>query len=80
MRIERLGDLGDAPSVLDVLAAATTQHGLAAPAALIGEWFGSRAVIAPSLTTAAVAPGDVFDVAPGGRADGPVGGGWFGYL
>ena len=80
MRIERLGDLGDAPSVLGALAAATARLGLAAPAALIGEWFGSRAVIAPSLTTCEAAPGGVFDVAPGNRADGPVGGGWFGYL
>ena len=80
MRIERLGDLGDAPSVLSALAAATARLGLAAPAALIGEWFGSRAVIAPSLTTREATPGGVFDVAPGDRADGPVGGGWFGYL
>ncbi len=80
MRIERLGDLGSAPSVLGLLAAATARLGLPAPAALIGEWFGSRAVIAPSLLTSTVATGDVFDVAPGGRDDGPVGGGWFGYL
>ena len=80
MRIERLGDLGGAPSVLRALAAATTRLGLAPPAALIGEWFGSRAVIAPSLTASPAAVGEVFDVVPGGRADGPVGGGWFGYL
>jgi len=80
VRIERLGDLGDAPSVLSLLAAATTRFGLAAPAALIGEWFGSRAVIAPSLTASEVPTSDVFDVTPGGRGDGPVGGGWFGYL
>ncbi len=80
MRIERLGDLGSAPSVLSLLAAATTRLGLAAPAALMGEWFGSRAIIAPSLAASEVAPCDVFDVAPGGRGDGPVGGGWFGYL
>ena len=48
MRIERLGDLGDAPSVLRALGAATERLGLAAPAALIGDWFGSRAVIALS--------------------------------
>ncbi|GJF11229.1 aminodeoxychorismate synthase component I [Mycolicibacterium cyprinidarum] len=80
MRIERLGDLGSAPSVLSLLAGATTRLGLAAPAALIGEWFASRAVIAPSLTASMVPPNDVFAVAPGSRGDGPVGGGWFGYL
>jgi len=80
VRIERLGDLGGAPSVLRALAAATTRLGRAPPAALIGEWFGSRAVIAPSLTASPTAVGEVFDVAAGGRTDGPVGGGWFGYL
>lgn len=80
MRIERLGDLGSAPAVLRALSAATSRLGLPPPAALSGDWFGSRAVIAPSLATSAVPPGDVFDVAPGARQDGPVGGGWFGYL
>lgn len=80
MRIERLGELGDAPSVLGALAAATAALGLAPPAALIGDWFGSRAVIAPSVTVAPVASHEVFDVAPGDRSDGPVGGGWFGYV
>ncbi len=80
MRIDRLGDLGPAPSVLRALAAATARLGLAPPAALIGDWFGSQAVVAPSVAAAAVSPGDVFDVAPGGRCDGPIGGGWFGYL
>src|ERR1700722_2309677 len=51
--------------------------GLPPPAALIGEWFGSAAVIAPSLN--AVAVDDVFAV-PTGVSDGPIGGGWFGYL
>ena len=51
MRIERLGDLGDGPSVLRALATATHRLGLPPPAALIGEWFGSRAVIAPSLSS-----------------------------
>ncbi|MDG4665888.1 aminodeoxychorismate synthase component I [Mycobacterium sp. 236(2023)] len=80
MRIDRLGDLGPAPSVLRALAAGATRQGLAPPAALIGDWFGSRAVIAPSLTAAPVPPSDVFDLTPGDRRDGPVGGGWFGYL
>ena len=50
MRIDRLGDLGDAPSVLRALAAATTRLRLAPPAALIGDWFGSRAQVTFSTT------------------------------
>ncbi|HEX2284043.1 MAG TPA: aminodeoxychorismate synthase component I, partial [Mycobacterium sp.] len=79
MRIERLGDLGGAPAVLRAVADAAARHGLAAPAALIGEWFGSGAVIAPSVAVTAVGVGDVFDVRPG-PGTGAVGGGWFGYL
>jgi para-aminobenzoate synthetase component 1 len=77
VRIERLGDLGSAPGLLRALAHAADRHGLAPPAALIGEWFGSAAVIAPSLE--AVAVDDVFAV-PTGKSDGAIGGGWFGYL
>ncbi|MGE2833821.1 aminodeoxychorismate synthase component I [Mycobacterium sp. SMC-4] len=80
MRIDRLGDLGDAPAVLRALSAATARLVLPPPAALIGDWFSSRAVLAPSLDARSVAVTEVFDVAPGDRADGPVGGGWFGYL
>ena len=77
MRIERLGDLGGAPAVLRAIAAGAEQCGLPPPAALIGEWFGSAAVIAPSLK--AVEVDDVFAV-PAGASDKAVGGGWFGYL
>ena len=83
MRIERIGDLGSAPSVLCRLAAATKRLGLPAPAALIGEWFGSPAIIAPSLHASEVATSDVFGPASSGfgpASSGPVGGGWFGYL
>ncbi|MBS1691027.1 MAG: aminodeoxychorismate synthase component I [Actinobacteria bacterium] len=79
MHIERLGELGDGAAVVRTVAHAAARAGVAPPAALTGDWFGSRAVIAPSLVTE---PADaVFDVAPGtlGPA-GPVGGGWFGYL
>ena len=80
VRIDRLGDLGSAPAVLRAVADAAARRGLAPPAALIGEWFGSGAVIAPSLTAGAVGVDEVFDV-PSGAADaGAVGGGWFGYL
>ncbi|OBK80074.1 aminodeoxychorismate synthase component I [Mycobacterium sp. 1274761.0] len=80
MRIERLGDLGTAPRVLRAVAAAADRQGLAPPAALIGEWFGSRAVIAPTLTASAVAADGVFEAPPGAATAGAVGGGWFGYL
>ncbi len=79
MRIERLGDLGSAPAVLRAVAHAAAAQGLAPPAALIGEWFDSGAVIAPSLSAHPVDVSEVFDVPTGGPA-GAVGGGWFGYL
>jgi para-aminobenzoate synthetase component 1 len=77
VRIERLGDLGGAPAVLRGIAAGAQRCGLPPPAALIGEWFGSGAVIAPSLE--AVPTDDVFAVPAGGPGE-AVGGGWFGYL
>lgn len=49
------------------------------PAALVGDWFGSAAVIAPSVDIRPVPAAEVFDVAPGGRSD-AIGGGWIGYL
>jgi para-aminobenzoate synthetase component 1 len=60
-----------------VLAAHAASHGLPPPAMLSGDWFGSQAVIAPSLT---VSPQE-FPSAP--EVDGPpgvIGGGWFGSL
>ena len=60
MRTERLGDLGDAPAVLAAVADAGGKLGLGSPAALIGDWFGSRAVIAPQLRAAPVRRRDVF--------------------
>jgi para-aminobenzoate synthetase component I len=65
--------------VLRSVAAATTRRSVPPPAALTGNWFGSRAVIAPSVAVDAVDVTDVFDVAAGGPGD-HVGGGWFGYL
>ena len=78
MRIDRLGDLGAAPAVLQRVAHAAARRGLPPPAALIGDWFGARAVIAPSVQACAVDVGEVFNVPPG--ASDAVGGGWFGYL
>lgn len=78
MRIERLGKLGDAPAVLRAIADGAARQGLPPPAALIGDWFDSGAVIAPSVTAAPVGVSEVFDVPPS-RSAGAVGGGWFGY-
>ena len=80
MRIERLGELGSAPVVLRAIAGAAADRGLAPPAALIGEWFGSGAVIAPSVIAEPVSHVGVFDVPPGAADSGAVGGGWIGYL
>jgi para-aminobenzoate synthetase component I len=87
VRIERLGELGSAPGVLRAVSAAAADDGLAPPAALIGEWFGSGAIIAPSVTAEPVAYRDFGVLRCGERnqprrnhADGAVGGGWIGYL
>jgi para-aminobenzoate synthetase component 1 len=87
VRIDRLGDLGSAPRVLRAVAAAADRRGLPPPAALIGEWFGSGAVIAPSLTVSPVTYGDFGALTDAQRTparrnhpNGAVGGGWFGYL
>lgn len=79
MHIERLGGLGSPADVLRLLAAGARHAGLPPPAALIGEWFGSAAVIAPSVEVRPVDADTVFDVRPGDRTD-AVGGGWIGYL
>ena len=80
MRIERLGALGSAAAVLRGVAVAAAAAGLAPPAALIGDWFGSRAVIAPTLDAAPVSPHAVFPWAVEPGPPGTIGGGWFGYL
>ena len=79
MRIERLGAIGTATDVLRTVAHATRQRGLPPPAALIGDWFGSAAVIAPSVSVSAVEPEDAFAAPPGDSAT-AIGGGWIGYL
>ncbi len=86
MRTDRLGPLGDAPGVLRWVADAARRRGLPGPAALIGDWFGSRAVIAPSLDAVPAtevfetSPSPVAALAPGSGESAAVGGGWFGYL
>ncbi|WP_099023465.1 aminodeoxychorismate synthase component I [Mycolicibacterium palauense] len=79
MRIERLGELGPATGVLRALGAAAARRGLAAPAAFTGEWFGSQAVIAPTLGAAPAGAAEVFGDCPG-TGSSAVGGGWAGYL
>jgi para-aminobenzoate synthetase component 1 len=79
VRIDLLGDLGSAPAVLRAIGYAAAERGLAPPAALIGDWFGSGAIIAPSVDVAPVDSARVFDVGPG-ESGATVGGGWFGYL
>jgi para-aminobenzoate synthetase component I len=79
MRIDRLGALGSAAAVVRAVAASASRLGLPPPAALTGDWFGSCAVIVPTVTIAPTDPGDAFAAPPG--AGGPaVGGGWIGYL
>jgi len=65
--------------VLRAVGDATVRLGLPPPAALTGDWFGARAVIAPSVSIRPVDPGLVFNVRPG-SATAAVGGGWIGYL
>jgi para-aminobenzoate synthetase component I len=79
VRIDRLGDLGSAPAVLRAIGDATERLELPPPAALTGEWFGSQAVIAPSVAVRPVDAADVFAVRPGAHGE-AVGGGWIGYL
>ena len=84
MRGIRLGETGSPAEVLRALSAGARRNSLPPPAALTGEWFGSRAVIAPSVEIRAVDPSAVFDVRPGDQpgpiGGGAVGGGWIGYL
>ncbi|TPG35798.1 aminodeoxychorismate synthase component I [Mycolicibacterium hodleri] len=79
MRVDRIALSRSAPQVLRCVAAATSRLGLPPPAALTGTWFGSRAVIAPSVAIEPVDVTSVFDVQPGSRRE-EIGGGWIGYL
>jgi para-aminobenzoate synthetase component 1 len=79
MRVDRIVSSRSAPGVLRSVADATTRLGLPPPAALIGNWFGSRAVIAPSVAVEPVDATAVFDTGPGACSE-AVGGGWLGYL
>ncbi len=85
MRIERLGSGGTPAGVFRALAHDAPDRGAPAPAALIGDWFGSRAILAPEVSTAPVPPEAAF-TSPGRpsshgttEAAPHVGGGWIGY-
>lgn len=92
MRLERTAlRTGARPEqVLSLLDARARRRELPAPAALTGDWFGSRAVIAPTVELRPVTEvDDAFatptrqpDVASpvNSPVDGAIGGGWFGYL
>jgi para-aminobenzoate synthetase component 1 len=79
VRVERIALSRSAPEALRAVAAATTRLGLPPPAALTGEWFSSRAVIAPSVAVEPVDVAGVFDLESGARSE-AIGGGWIGYL
>jgi len=79
MRTDRLGDLGTPADVLRAVAGAAAARRLPPPAALAGVWFGSAAVIAPTVPVAAIPPAEAFAVEPG-RHEHAIGGGWIGYL
>ncbi|MFC4605444.1 aminodeoxychorismate synthase component I [Rhodococcus kronopolitis] len=90
MRIDRLGEGGTPAEVLRALADLATAQGTPPPAALIGDWFGRRALLAPSLLAVPVDPRDAFAAPPGRAAAGDrvgddsidggrIGGGWIGY-
>ncbi|MGH3794643.1 MAG: aminodeoxychorismate synthase component I [Pseudonocardiaceae bacterium] len=72
--------------VLRELAQRSRLRGLPPPAALVGDWFGGGAVIAPSVRITPVPAAGVFPASSLGPAagpdevGGPVGGGWIGYL
>ncbi|WP_370944706.1 aminodeoxychorismate synthase component I [Amycolatopsis sp. cg5] len=72
-------------SALLLLGARARELGIAPPAALSGEWFGSRAVLAPTVSLSAFDASQAFSVPDDQPAvrdsiPGAVGGGWFGYL
>ncbi|GAB2758638.1 aminodeoxychorismate synthase component I [Salinifilum aidingensis] len=71
-------------AVLRALVARARRHHLPGPAALTGEWFGSSAVLAPSVAItpreSEFGPLDAADPPVSGDRPGAVGGGWIGYL
>ncbi|MEC3976006.1 aminodeoxychorismate synthase component I [Amycolatopsis sp. H20-H5] len=73
-------------AALMLLSARARALGLPQPAALCGDWFGSRAIIAPSARLTAFRDTAEAFAIPAGQPEvrdavpGAIGGGWFGYL
>lgn len=84
MRIERLGAGGSAADVFRALARRARSRQLPPPAGLIGRWFDTAAVIAPSVRALPCEPDNAFELPrPVPRETVPdglvIGGGWIGY-
>jgi len=84
VRVQRLGAGASAAAVLRGLHERALRLGLPPPAALTGEWFGSAAVLVPSVALRPRAVNVAFAAGGAGKAtltahSGPVGGGWIGY-
>lgn len=81
-----LGSCGEPEELLSWLAARSSTLGIEPPAVLAGDWFGSRAVLVPSITLSKVESADAAFAVPArqpvviGADPGVVGGGWVGYL
>ncbi|TQC38347.1 aminodeoxychorismate synthase component I, partial [Rhodococcus sp. WS4] len=86
MRLQRLGPGGRPAEVLRALHTRAREMMLPAPAALVGQWFGAAAVIAPHLQAQPVTPRAAFGSACPDRpttttgGEPVIGGGWIGYL
>lgn len=84
MRVVRraIGSSRTPGEVLLLLDARARSHRIPGPAALCGQWFSSRAVLAPSVDVVPAAAFETVTRQPRveGAVHGTVGGGWFGYL
>ncbi|WP_127782139.1 aminodeoxychorismate synthase component I [Rhodococcus sp. X156] len=81
MHVQRLGGGASPQAVLRGLHRRAQRLGVPGPAALTGQWFGSAAVLAPSVEVTPCDPSAAFP--PTGPTPGPagaIGGGWIGYL
>ncbi len=78
VRVQRLGAGASVAAVLLGLHRRSRLLGYPPPAALTGEWFGSTAVLAPSVE--ALSCDGVPEIAREPGPPGAVGGGWMGYL
>lgn len=77
MRFQRLRTDLTPSRALVLLSAYARAHGLPEPAAVCGNWFGSRAVVAPFVS---VTPQPFPSAFSASGSSGRIGGGWFGFL